>query len=138
MARKLTIKQEAFCAAYVETGNASEAYRRSYNAGKMKPEVVAVKASELLKSGNVSVRVAELRSEIQARNKITVDSLIEDLKEARLLALATEQPSPMIAATMSMAKLLGLDKGEGDDEDAPQPVKIVVEVKDARKPDAKS
>ncbi|WP_311514794.1 LEM-3-like GIY-YIG domain-containing protein [Oligella urethralis] len=28
-ARKLTPKQEAFCLAYIETGNASEAYRRS-------------------------------------------------------------------------------------------------------------
>ncbi|MHA0947931.1 terminase small subunit [Enterobacter ludwigii] len=26
----LTIKQEAFCQAYIETGNASEAYRRGY------------------------------------------------------------------------------------------------------------
>ena len=28
---KLTPKQEAFCLAYLETGNASEAYRRCYN-----------------------------------------------------------------------------------------------------------
>lgn len=43
---KLTIKQEAFARAYVETGNASEAYRRAYDAARMKPEVIAVKASE--------------------------------------------------------------------------------------------
>lgn len=31
---RLTPKQEAFAQAYVETGNASGAYRRAYNAGK--------------------------------------------------------------------------------------------------------
>lgn len=36
----LTIKQEAFCQAYIETGNASEAYRTAYAADKMKPEAV--------------------------------------------------------------------------------------------------
>jgi phage terminase small subunit len=40
----LTVKQENFCLAYMETGNASEAYRRAYNAGKMKPAVINVKA----------------------------------------------------------------------------------------------
>ena len=35
MARPLTEKQEAFCRAFVETGNASEAYRRSYDAKNM-------------------------------------------------------------------------------------------------------
>ena len=33
----LTPKQEAFCLAYMETGNASEAYRRAYDADNMKP-----------------------------------------------------------------------------------------------------
>ncbi|MGU9998175.1 terminase small subunit, partial [Bordetella avium] len=36
----LTPKQEAFALAYVETGNASEAYRRAYSAERMKPETV--------------------------------------------------------------------------------------------------
>jgi len=57
----LTQKQENFCLAYIKCGNASQAYRESYNAEKMKEEVVWVKACELLKNGNVSVRVQELR-----------------------------------------------------------------------------
>lgn len=43
----LTIKQEAFCQAYIETGNASEAYRTAYAADKMKPEAVHVQACKL-------------------------------------------------------------------------------------------
>ena len=68
---KLTPKQEKFAQVYVETGNASEAYRQSYNAERMKPETIWVKASELLSCGNVSVRVGLLRSEIAASPNIS-------------------------------------------------------------------
>nr|WP_321328489.1 terminase small subunit [Alcaligenes faecalis] len=108
----LTPKQEAFALAYVETGNASEAYRRSYNAEKMKPEVIAVKASELLAHGKVSVRVKELQADLAERHKLTVDDLLRELEEARTAALTAEtaQSSAAVAATMGKAKLLGLDK----------------------------
>jgi phage terminase small subunit len=33
--RRFTDKMELFCLAYVETGNASEAYRRAYNTANM-------------------------------------------------------------------------------------------------------
>lgn len=108
----LTPKQEAFALAYVETGNASEAYRRAYNAGKMKAEVIAVKASELLAHGKVSVRVAELQAGHVERHKLTVDDLLRELEEARVAALTAEtaQSSAAVAATMGKAKLLGMDK----------------------------
>ena len=32
---ELTQKQENFCLAYIETGNASEAYRKAYNAAEI-------------------------------------------------------------------------------------------------------
>ncbi|WP_212646396.1 terminase small subunit [Delftia sp. PE138] len=106
----LTIKQEAFALAYVETGNASEAYRRSYNAENMKPAVIAVKASELLANGNVAVRVAALQASHVERHEITVSDLIRELEEARVAASTSEKPqaAAMVAATMGKAKLLGL------------------------------
>lgn len=42
------------------------------------------------------------------RNRITVDSLIEDIAEARALAMRIDQPSAAIAATQLAAKLTGL------------------------------
>ncbi|MEB0949283.1 terminase small subunit [Citrobacter sedlakii] len=108
----LTLKQEAFCQAYIETGNASEAYRKAYNAERMKPEVVNVKAAELLNNGKITVRVDELRGEHRQRHNLTVDDLIEELEEARQAALQAETPqsSAAVGATMGKAKLLGLDK----------------------------
>ena len=106
----LTPKQESFCLAYLETGNASEAYRRSYNAGGMKPDTINVKASELLSNGKVAVRLAELRAPAIAKAQLTVEDLLAELEEARKLAIDTEAPAPAVSATMGKAKLLGFDK----------------------------
>ena len=57
----LTPKKEAFSLAYLETGNASEAYRRAYSAEKMKPETIHKRASELLADREVAGRIAELQ-----------------------------------------------------------------------------
>ncbi|WP_256330978.1 terminase small subunit [Pelistega sp. MC2] len=112
LSRGLTPKQEKFCQAYIETGNASEAYRLAYNASKMRANTVNVKATELLKNGKVSVRVNALKQEHLERHKLTVDDLITELEEARQAALMAETPqsSGAVSATMGKAKLLGLDK----------------------------
>ena len=75
----------------------------------MKADVVNVKACELLKSGNVSVRVAELRAAIEERHQITMDDLIGELEEARSQAIGLNVPqlSVAVSATMGKAKMLG-------------------------------
>ncbi len=50
----LTPKQEKFCLAYLETGNASEAYRRAYNAAKMKAATVNRNAKALLDNTKIT------------------------------------------------------------------------------------
>lgn len=107
---KLTPKQENFCLAYLETGNASEAYRRAYDASGTSEQVVWKEASKLLDNPKVAVRLDELREPILKRHAITVDDLLAELEEARRLALETEAPAPAVSATMGKAKLLGLDK----------------------------
>lgn len=117
----LTPKQEAFALAYVETGNASEAYRRAYNAVNMKPEVIANKASALLKRGDVRVRVEMAQAKAVERHETTVDDILRELEEARALAAGGEKPQPaaMVAASMGKAKLLGMltDKTEVSGKD---------------------
>ena len=112
----LTPKQEAFALAYVETGNASEAYRRSYNAEKMKPETVNRTAKEQLDNPKIAARLAELKAAHVERHEVTVDDLIRELEEARSIAMAGErqQPAAMVAATMGKAKILGLVQDKVD------------------------
>ena len=110
MSGKQTQKKEDFCLAFLETGNASEAYRSAYDAENMKPETIAKRASELMSDGYVTGRLAELRAPIIAKAQLTVEDLLRELEEARQLAISTEAPAPAVSATMGKAKLLGLDK----------------------------
>lgn len=106
----LTQKQEAFCIAYMETGNASEAYRRSYDVDGMKPATINRAAKEVMDNPNIAARLAELRAPIIEKAQLTVEDLLRELEEARSLAIDTETPSAAVSATMGKAKLLGLDK----------------------------
>lgn len=58
----LTPKQEAFAHHYVQTGNASEAYRASYDSSRMKMESVHRKAHDLVQNVKVASRVQELQA----------------------------------------------------------------------------
>lgn len=106
----LTPKQENFCLAYLETGNASEAYRRAYNAENMKPESVNRLAKAQLDNVKIASRIEELREPIMKRHAITVDDLLRELEEARNLAMSIASPAPAVSAVMGKAKLLGMDK----------------------------
>ena len=78
MTNKLTPKQSKFAEEYVNTGNASEAYRRAYDVAKTTSnDVIAVKASELLKNGKISVRVKELQIKVAEEFQITRKEVAE-------------------------------------------------------------
>lgn len=112
MRMNMTPKQIAFCQAYLETGDASEAWRRSYDASKSNKNSVNRRGHEMLQHSKVIAYLAEERAHIMARHRITVDDLLSELEEARTAALGadTVQSSAAVSATMSKAKLLGLDK----------------------------
>lgn len=132
--KPLTIKQEAFCQAYIETGNASEAYRSAYNTEKMKPESVNRCAKAMTDNIKIASRLKDLRLEAENRHHLTVYALIEELEEARALSLEIDAPNHAITATMGKAKLLGLDRhGTEADKDAAPPTRVEVIVRDASK-----
>ena len=112
----MTPKQEQFARLYVETGNASEAYRQAYSTDNMKPETVTNEAYKLLQAPDISAMVDDLKAEARQRHAVTVDDLLHELEQARAAALAapTPQSSAAVSATMGKAKMLGLlvDKAE--------------------------
>lgn len=65
-------------------------------------------ASRLTANDSVRVRVAELQSKTVKKVEITVDSLAQELEEARAIALKEKQSSAAVSATMGKAKLFGL------------------------------
>ena len=106
-------KHEQFCQAWLETGNKSEAYRVSHPSSlKWKDDTVHNKASALSRQAQVLARYEQLQEDTVKAHGVTIESLILELNEAREAALSADTPqsSAAITATMSKAKLVGLDK----------------------------
>jgi phage terminase small subunit len=109
----LTIKQENFCLSYIQTDNASEAYRKAGYSKNMSDKTVNEAASRLLKASKVVARLEELRKPIIEKHNVTVESILKELEEARQLAMLPDingkaQPSAAVSASMGKAKLAGL------------------------------
>jgi phage terminase small subunit len=101
----VTSKQEAFCRAYLETGDADAAYRRVYAAGAMTAVTIGRKARELLANGKIAARIGLLR-----------DPVVQDVQGAQDVQDAQSvhamQPGPITLET-HLADLKALrDKAE--------------------------
>ena len=111
--KTLTPKESAFARLYVETGNATEAYRQAYDHNGN--DATACRgAHDVLHRPTVEAYVAGLQAEHRTRHNVTVDRLTEELEIARQLALQNKSASAAVSATMGKARLHGLlvDKQE--------------------------
>lgn len=104
----VTPKQEAFCIAYIETGNASEAYRRAYSAKGMSLKTINEAASRLASDSKVTARLQELRAPAVKAAQITLEQHLADLQRLRDMAEASEKYGPAVAAEMARGKASGL------------------------------
>lgn len=102
----MTPKQEKFAQLYVETGNASEAYRQAYNS-KAKPDSVYVNASKLLSTPKVSLRVRELQDEMEEKS---LWRRIDSLKVLSEIALEGEKDSDRVNAVKALNSMHGWDR----------------------------
>lgn len=104
----LTQKQEDFCLAYIETGNATEAYRRIYNASKMLDSSINRKAKELIDNVKIAARIEEIRSAAAEAVGLTLQQHLDDLKRLRDMAESSEKYGPAIQAEIARGKASGL------------------------------
>jgi phage terminase small subunit len=108
---ELTAKQEAFALAYVETGNAAEAYRRAYDVkAATQHSTIYVAASELMRNPKIRVRVQQLQDQAASMALYTVKAAFEEYEQARQLALQEANPSAAVSAVNGKVKLFGLDQ----------------------------
>jgi len=112
-ANKLTPKQDAFCLKYLELGNASDAYRASYSAGKMKPETINRNAFELLQNSKIATRVDFLRAETCEKALLTQVKVISDLIAIKDHCMARDGQGMMLrpAEAIKTLELLGKHLG---------------------------
>jgi len=101
------IKHEKFARAFIKHGVASRAYLQAGFKASTR-NALDVSACQLLRRPKVKGRISELRGQMADRNRITVDTLLQDLADDRALARTLGQPSAAIAATQLSAKLTGL------------------------------
>lgn len=107
----LTASQEAFALAYVETGNAAEAYRQAYDRPpEARDNWIYVEASQMLDHPKVSLRIKELQAEAAALSLFNIKSAFDEFEQARQLATDEKNPSAAVAAITGKVKLFGLDK----------------------------
>lgn len=109
----LTPKQDKFCQVFIETGNASEAYRQAYNTEKMKKSSINRKAVEVLENVKITARLDEIRGIHAERHNITVGKLTGMYMATYHQALAINSPSAAAAAVAGLGKLHGLINDRG-------------------------
>lgn len=102
---KLTPKQILFCNTYVETGNASEAYRRAYVTDSMKADTIKVKASQMLDKDNIRITIKKLQDDLQKRSDISKDEAVKELS-----AIVRARISDVVQAKGLSVKIKDLDE----------------------------
>ena len=111
--KTLTMKQEKFCREYLLCMNASEAYRRAYDAEKMKPETIWKRASELLARGEVKGRIDELKDQIEELTGISKATMIGTLQEVIARSLQKEPVMKFDKFKKEEVQVIDLETGEG-------------------------
>jgi hypothetical protein len=105
----LSPQQEAFCAYYVDSGNgAQSAVRAGYRARSARHQ-----ASRLLTKRNIRAKIAALRADLGAENRIDRATLLAKLERAYHRALAEGRPLAAVRAVELQARLAGLIDGRG-------------------------
>lgn len=82
--RQLTLKQLAFVHAYIETGNASESYRRAYDTGGMSAASVGREAQKVLANPIVAPQIAAAREKLAKTYGIDAHRLVKELARIAL------------------------------------------------------
>lgn len=96
-------KHEAFAQYLFERKPQGEAYAEAgFTANKSA-------ASKLANSTKLQARFRELQERAMKRHDVTIDTLTEELNEAKALARRTRNPAALTGAIMATAKLHSLD-----------------------------
>jgi len=102
MAPLRNTRHEAFCQALLEGKSATAAYEE---AGYAKDDG---NATRLAKNPKVIERLTELQNAVAEKTQVTVESLVNELEEARKRADSLDQLSAVVKAISEKARISGL------------------------------
>src|SRR5215470_320063 len=95
---KLTLKQETFVNALLETGNQYEAYCRAYECKNMSRGAIDVEASKLARHPKIALRLGKFRESKTAEAMLTLEAHMGELQRLRDAAKSAGQLSAAITA----------------------------------------
>lgn len=103
----MTPKQEAYCQAIADGMTQADAYRTAFNAGKMKPETIHKRASELMSNGEVTGRVVELKAKLAEKALWTREDSVRTLQS--VLADPDAKPNDKTGAVKVLNEMHGFN-----------------------------
>lgn len=135
MGKSLTVKQENFCNYYIESGNASNAYRRAYSCERMKDKQIWEESCKLLSNPKVSQRVKELQEEQKQKSDITKEEVIklctDVLRGSTIIDYTEDFDGRKKIRTISktwaaerIGKMLGFDAASEINVNTPKPMSV--------------
>lgn len=95
-------RHEKFAQALAKGSSASEAYERAGYLPKRQ------NAARLMSNDDVRIRVAELQAKGASKAVVTLQTLLDEAEEARVLAMRINQPSAAVSAIKEKGVLAGL------------------------------
>lgn len=100
------LSHEAFCQEYMKNGfNATRAYMAVYpNTGE---DAARSSASDLLTKPNIIKRIAELKAEITDKYGISIQEVVNSIKETRALAKAQSDFTNSLKSDDMLLKITG-------------------------------
>jgi len=106
----LTPKQNKFIEVYIETGNASEAYRQAYNVKSMNENTINRNAHSLLYNNKIATRLDEIKAKNAERTQVTLEYLTNRLIKAADMAQEQGKAGELGANIQRVATLTGFWK----------------------------
>jgi phage terminase small subunit len=106
--RQLTMKQHRFVDEYINTGNASEAYRRSYDCKNSTNRTIQINAAKLLSNTIVALAIKREKERLSRSSRLGSKDIENNLYSIFERSLETDQLNTARACMMDIAKLNGL------------------------------
>jgi phage terminase small subunit len=102
------MKQHKFVDEYINTGNASESYRRSYDCKNSTNRTIQINASKLLNNTMVALAIKREKERLSRSSRLGSKDIEDNLFSIFERSLETDQLNTARACMMDIAKLNGL------------------------------
>lgn len=113
--------------------NQTDAFKSAYSAKNQTEKTLWANASRIANNSKVLARIAELKAQIAKKQLWTREQSVEVLKKIAASPKAITKDSDRIAATRELNLMHGFNNNLDDLDSYIQPVKVTIQVKDARR-----